>query len=81
MDLLGGKDKGLQGDASAKAQADCPTYTMQSISPLPSYIVTTGGAGTSGATSAPPIAVAEVKVDPLACYSSARVLGVQNWLT
>ena len=54
---------------------------MHSGPPLPSYIATTGGAGTSGATSAPQVGAAEVKVDPPTRYSGARVPGVRSWLT
>ena len=81
VDPLGGEDKGPKGDVSAKVQTDRPTYTMHSGPPLPSYIATTGGAGTSGATSAPQVGAAEVKVDPPARYSGARVPGVRSWLT
>ena len=81
VDPLGEEDKGLKGDVSAKVRADRPTYTMHSGPPLLSYIVTTGGAGTSGATSAPQVATAKVKVDPPARYSGARVPGVRSWLT
>ena len=81
VDPLGGEDKGLKGDVSAKERADRPTYTMHSGPPLPSYIVTTNGAGTSGATSAPQIAAAKVQVDPPVRYSGTRVPGVQSWLT
>ena len=81
VDPLGGEDKGLKGDVSAKVQADRPAYTMHSGPPLPSCIATTGGAGTSGATSAPQVGAAEVKVDPPAHYSGARVRGVRSWLT
>ena len=81
VDHLGGEDKGLKGNASAKVQADRPTYTMHSGPPLPSYIVATGGAGTLGATSAPPIVAVQVKVDPSACYSGARVPRIRSWLT
>ena len=81
VDLQGGEGKGLKGDVSAKVQADRPTYTTHSRPPLPSYIVTTSGTGTSSATSAPQVVVAEVKVDPPAHYSGARVSRVWSWLT
>ena len=76
VDLLGGEDKGLKGNVSAKEQADRPMYTVHSGPHLPPYIATIGGAGMSGATSAPPITAIKVKVNPLVHYSSARVLGV-----
>ena len=47
---------------------------------MPSYIATTGGAGTSGATSTPLVVAKKVKVDPPAHYLGARVLGVESWL-
>ena len=78
VDLQGGEGKGLKGDVSAKVRADRHTYTVHSGPPLPSYIVTTGGAGTSGGTSSPQVAAAEVKVDPPKSYSSARVPGVRS---
>ena len=81
VDPLQGEDKGLKGDVSAKVRVDRPMYTMHSEPPLPSYIATTGEDGTSGATSAPQVAAAEVKVDPPVHYSGARVPGVWSWLT
>ena len=81
VDLLGGEDKGLKGDVIAKVWADGPMYIAHSGPPLPSYIATTGGASTSGVTSAPQIAATKVKVHPPAHYSSARVSRVQSWLT
>ena len=79
MDLLGGDEKELKGDVNAKARMDHPTYTMHSGPPLPSYIATPSGAGTSGATSAPQVAATEVKVDPPVHYSITRVPGVRSW--
>ena len=38
------------------------------------------GASTRGATIAPPVAATKVKVDPLVCYSGARVTRVWSWL-
>ena len=81
VDLLGGEDKGLKGDVSAKVQADRPTYTVHSGPPLPSYIAATGGSGTSGETSAPLVAVAEVNMDPPERCSVTRGPGVWSWLT
>ena len=81
VDLLGGEDKGLKGDVSAKVRPDRPMYTMHSRPPLPSYIGTTSGVGTSSAISAPQVAATKVKVDPPARYAGARVQGVRSWLT
>ena len=80
MDLLGGEDKGLKGAVSAKVQADCHTYTVHSGPPLPSYIVTMGGAGTLGATNAPSVVTVEVKVDPPVGCLGTRVPRVWSWL-
>ena len=65
---------------SVRVQADRLMYTMHSGPPLPSYIATTGGASTSGATNPPLVTTTEVKVDPLGFYSGTRVPRVRSWL-
>ena len=76
-------EQNVKGTTTARVRTEVPTYTENLGPPLTTYMTRTGGAGATtvqGATSAPPAAAAEIKVDPPARYSGARVPGVRIWL-
>ena len=73
------EDTKVQGTTAARVRTEVPTYTQHTGPPLSTFMATAGGA-TSGATSAPLAAAGEIKVDPPARYSGARVPGVRMWL-